>query len=84
VNKKKRKEKSSRSNIPRPPYLKQVCKKSENIDETLTNFFDAKLKINEGIEVNLTLEEVKMVSHAHPKILLYRLHEFQPRIMVMG
>jgi len=46
--------------------------------------FDAQLKINQGIEVSLSSEEVEIVSAMRPETVLYALNEFHARAMVMG
>ena len=46
--------------------------------------FDSQLKINQGIEVSLSLEEAKIVSTMRLETVLYALNEFHARAMVMG
>jgi len=45
-------------------------KKTRNVEEegqdTMSALFDSQLKINEGIEVSLSLEEAKIVSTIRP------------------
>jgi len=80
----KRHDRPSKPGTPRPPSPKKTRNAEEGGQDALSALFDSQLKINEGIEVSLSLEEAEIVSAIRPETVLYALNEFQARAVVMG
>ncbi|QCD95782.1 hypothetical protein DEO72_LG6g478 [Vigna unguiculata] len=80
----KRHDRPSKPGTPRAPSPKKTRNAEEGGQDALSALFDAQLKINEGIEVSLSLEEVEIVLALRLETVLYALNEFQVRAMVIG